>query len=261
MKSARHGLLFLALIALGLFLVPLRARGEGDDTRPHSGKNPSDDPVIPAFHWLGPIEGQTNIYRCACPVMDIARQMASTRPSTQDLARARAHLQPLYDRGIRTIVSFQTQALPGGSEVTKANVEHVGVALEKTAAGELGMTYVAFPASNTGRDSFEDMADLQVFHWLDMVATNVLNYSGTGGVVFHCNGGHDRTGLVAAYLRIRYQHWSVDDAIAEMRRDGHDWRKFTSDKTALYSWHENHLRAIAAMLKSTNDVTQSATTR
>ena len=34
-----------------------------------------------------------------------------------------------------------------------------------------------------------------------------------GGVLFHCAAGHDRTGLVAAYLRITVDHWPVDKAI------------------------------------------------
>jgi len=38
-------------------------------------KSSSDDPVIKNLHWLGPINGQTNILRCASPSMDIAAKV------------------------------------------------------------------------------------------------------------------------------------------------------------------------------------------
>jgi hypothetical protein len=69
----------------------------------------------------------------------------------------------------------------------------------------------------------------------------------TGGVVFHCSAGHDRTGIVAAFIRIKYEHWPVDQAIDEMRRYGHNWLKF-SNNGGTSSWHEDHLRAIATLL-------------
>jgi protein-tyrosine phosphatase len=66
----------------------------------------------------------------------------------------------------------------------------------------------------------------------------------SGGVLFHYSAGHDRTGIVAAYIRMKYQHWPVDEAIAEMRRYGHNWPKYSSDGDQS-SWHEAHLRAIS----------------
>jgi len=52
---------------------------------------------------------------------------------------------------------------------------------------------------------------------------------------------------MAGYLRLKYQHWTIDEAIAEMRRYGHVWKKFAKDGTT-NSWHENHLRGIAKTL-------------
>ena len=40
-----------------------------------------------------------------------------------------------------------------------------------------------------------------------------------------------------------YEHWSVDQAIDEMRRLGHNWVKY-SHNGGMSSWHEDHLRAI-----------------
>jgi protein-tyrosine phosphatase family protein len=68
-------------------------------------------------------------------------------------------------------------------------------------------------------------------------------------VLFHCSAGHDRTGIVAAYMRLKYQHWPVDQAIDEMRRYGHNWPKFSHDG-GTSSWHEEHLRAIDKLLSN-----------
>lgn len=41
-----------------------------------------------------------------------------------------------------------------------------------------------------------------------------------GGVYFHCLHGVDRTGLVAAMVRVHRQGWSAEEAIREMYRMG-----------------------------------------
>jgi protein-tyrosine phosphatase len=78
----------------------------------------------------------------------------------------------------------------------------------------------------------------------DADSRDVLQAAESGGVLFHYSAGHDRTGIVAAYIRMKYQHWPVDEAIAEMRRYGHNWPKYSSDGDQS-SWHEAHLRAIS----------------
>ena len=63
--------------------------------------------------------------------------------------------------------------------------------------------------------------------------------------MFHGSAGHDHTGIV---MRLKYQHWPVEQTIDEMRRYGHNWPKFsTSD--GLRSWHEEHLRGISKLLE------------
>jgi protein tyrosine/serine phosphatase len=176
--------------------------------------------------------------------MDVAEQMKTGQPTEEDLKLARMRMQHLYDLGVRTVISFQHQVPPQKNET---NVEHIAVALEQVAAKEVGLTYVAYPLSNRGTNSFEDMTDEAVVKLLDPISEEIMKLSQDGGVAFHCKAGKDRAGIVAGYLRLKYQHWTADEAIAEMRRYGHGWTKFTKDG-ATNSWHENHLRAIAKIL-------------
>jgi len=204
-------------------------------------KASSDDPVIKNLHWLGPINGQTNILRCASPTMDIAAKVKAGQPTDEDLKMARERMQHLRDLGIRTVISFQHQTPPSDNET---NTERLAVALEKTAAKEVGLIYVAYPMSNKGTNSFEDLSDKAIIKLLDPISEEIMKLAKTGGVAFHCKSGKDRAGIMAGYLRLKYQHWTADEAIAEMRRYGHAWKNFVKDG-GTNSWHENHLRAIA----------------
>jgi hypothetical protein len=121
--------------------------------------------------------------------------------------------------------------------------------LEKAAAQAVGIEYVPRPIGNSGPNSFETMSDSQVLDWLQGTSDEIFQYAKTGGVAIHCSAGHDRTGIVCAYLRIKYEHWPVDEAIAEMRRFGHNWIKF-SHNGGVSSWHEDHLRAIAKTIET-----------
>jgi protein-tyrosine phosphatase len=215
-------------------------------------KVPSEDPVLRDFHSMGLIDGRMNIFRCACPVRDLVRRSATIQPSNAVLAAASARMQRMRDLGIRTVISFQDAA----SEENSRQVAR-SIALEKAAAADVGLTYVAFPIANSGPNSLETMSDAAVQKWLQSVADEIFKDSAVGGVAFHCSFGHDRAGIVAAYLRLKYQHWPVDQAIDEMRRLGHDWLMF-SHNGGLSSWHEDHLRAIARMLNSLPPVPPAA---
>ena len=123
------------------------------------------------------------------------------------------------------------------------------IALEKTTAESNRINFIDHPMNNAGPNSLEYMTDAQVQAWLDLVSADILRRAQTGGVVFHCSAGHDRTGIVAAYIRIKYEHWPVSQAIDEMRRYGHNWVRF-SNNGGVSSWEEDHLRAIAKTLET-----------
>jgi hypothetical protein len=179
-------------------------------------------------------------------VRDLAKKMSTTEPSTDDLGQAKARTQRLFDLGVRTIISFQNPLGDGGK-----NDEAAAIALERSAANEAGIQFISDPISNSGPNSLETMTDAQVMGWLQAVSDEILRDAQRGGVAFHCSAGHDRTGIVAAYLRLKYEHWPVEQAIAEMRRYGHNWPRFSNDG-GVSSWHEQHLRAIARMLSTQN---------
>jgi Tyrosine phosphatase family len=217
-------------------------------------KVPSEDSIVPDFHSLGLINGQLNIFRSACPVRDIAKKMSSTRPSDDQLKEAQARMQHLYDLGIRTIISFQNPS-PNSNDAGDRETA-AGIDLERGAAEDVGIHFLLRPMSNSGPNSLQTMTDQQVLQWVDAMSVEIFADAKTGGVLFHCSAGHDRTGIVAAYLRIKYEHWNVEQAIDEMRRYGHNWLKFSADG-GVSSWHEQHLRAIAALLNTQLPTTQS----
>jgi protein-tyrosine phosphatase len=203
------------------------------------------------FHSLGLVDGHVDIFRCASPLHDIGKAAPTTRQSDEDIDIARARMQRLYGLGIRTIISLEDPDKPneGGDapNAAKAAALKWRVSLERMEAQETGIRFVPMPMANAGPGSLQEMSDAQVLALLNRVSDEVFGDAKTGGVVFHCSAGHDRTGIVAAFIRIKYEHWPVDQAIDEMRRYGHNWLKF-SNNGGTSSWHEDHLRAIATLL-------------
>jgi protein tyrosine/serine phosphatase len=214
-------------------------------------KVPSEDPQVRDFHSLGLIDGRVDIFRCASPVHDI-----------HSAEQAQAVFHHLHDLGIVTVVSLEDPnraERPGDRAIDQSpqNASRQRVELEQQAAAATGIIFVNHPMNNTGPNSFETMTDEQVRDWLEMVTADVMERAKSGGVVFHCSAGHDRTGMVAAYIRIKYEHWSADQAIAEMRRYGHNWAKF-SNNGGVSSWQEDHLRAIAKIMTEESTTAPSA---
>jgi len=208
-------------------------------------KVPSDDPLLPNFHSLGLVDGSTDIFRCASPVRDVVKYFPTTQPTEHQINMVLPRMQRMHDLGIRTIISFED---PDSAEDASKHLKE-RVAIEKAAAAAAGINFVAHPIANAGPHSLQDMTDEQVLQWVDPIAAEILADAKTGGIMFHCSAGHDRTGLVTAYIRIKYQHWPVEEAIAEMRRYGHNWVKYSANG-GISSWHEDHLRAIARMLQA-----------
>ena len=216
-------------------------------------KSPSDDALIWDFHNLGEINGATNLFRSASPLRDLEKK--GEKPADDAAAQARARLQHLYDLGVRTIISFEQPNPPAGAgKEDKTN----WIALEQAAAKDVGIAYVSHPMANSGKDSLETLAPAAVLVWLQAVDADVFKYAKSGGVDVHCSAGHDRTGIVVAYLRMKYQHWTAEAAIQEMRDRGHNWPKYSANG-GISSWHEADVRAIAQILNGSPQTQPSAT--
>ncbi len=220
-------------------------------TTPHSlvgERIPSEDPAIKDFHSLGVINGQANLFRSASPVRDIVKKGAAPVDAAA-IAEADARMKRLASLGIRTIIDLET---PDPASIKTNSASQVAaklqwLSLERDAAARAGITLLYHPIENKGENSIKTMSDADVQKLLDNVTDDIFSHAKSGGVLFHCSAGHDRTGITTAYIRIKYQHWPVDEAIAEMRRLGHNWPKY-SNNGGLSSWDEDHLRAIAQTL-------------
>jgi protein tyrosine/serine phosphatase len=149
------------------------------------------------------------------------------------MSQAREVMRHLKERGVSTIISLEDPA--DGRKDGKAARS---VAVEKAAAASVGIAFRSHPMRN---DDIRAMDPQELLSWLQAVAKDIERSVGRGGVLFHCAAGHDRTGLVAAYLRITEQGWTVAAAIGEMRRYGHNWPKYSSNG-GVSSWHEDFLK-------------------
>src|ERR1700687_6118132 len=97
---------------------------------------------------------------------------------------------------------------------------------EKRDVEALGMHYVNIPMSDS---SYPKAEQIQAF-------LNVVNDPSTGKFFAHCAGGRHRTGVVGAVYRFNVNHWTYDQAYAEMKdydfytRFGHgDLKTFVED--------------------------------
>jgi protein tyrosine/serine phosphatase len=226
-------------------------------------KVPSEHDTIKDFHSLGLVGGRTGIYRSACPVRELAKTPTSKLNDEGKLSAACETMRQLRTLGIKTIISFEDPNKEDPEDIpypsNRSKPFRPAVALEREAAEREGIRFVSRPIINAGKDSLEDMSDEAVVKLLDDRSREIFAAAEKGGVLFHCSAGHDRTGIVSAYIRIKYQHWPVEEAIAEMRRYGHNWPRFSHDG-GKSSWHETHLRVIGgASAKQTTPVPEAVT--
>lgn len=100
------------------------------------------------------------------------------------------------------------------------------VSYEKSAVETAGMRYVNIPMSDSSYPKDETISTF----------LKVVNDPVTGPFYVHCAGGRHRTGVMGAVYRFTHDHWSYDQAYAEMKtydfytRFGHGaMKKFVED--------------------------------
>ena len=77
---------------------------------------------------------------------------------------------------------------------------------EQPAVEAAGMRYVNIPIVDKKNPSAAQISEF----------LKVVNDPGTGKFYVHCAGGRHRTGVMAALYRFHHDHWSYDQAYAEM---------------------------------------------
>jgi protein tyrosine phosphatase (PTP) superfamily phosphohydrolase (DUF442 family) len=193
----------------------------------------SEDKVVNNFHAVELGTPGMRLYRSASPVRAVAKEQGASLENKQTAADAARIMEHLKTLGIKTIVSLEDE-----NDKDQGPKKKFSVALERDAARNAGIVFLSHPMKNA---NFRTMSDKDIVAWLEDVKRDILAASSKGGVLFHCAAGHDRTGLAVAYLRITVQHWSVEQAIREMRDLGHNWPKYSANG-GKSSWHEDFLR-------------------
>jgi protein tyrosine/serine phosphatase len=56
-------------------------------------------------------------------------------------------------------------------------------------------------------------------------------------IFVHCHGGKDRTSLIFAAYRIKYDHWGIEDAYKEMLAYGYNENFYNLNKS-LRNWYD-----------------------
>lgn len=114
---------------------------------------------------------------------------------------------------------------------TKANIN-----LEKNHVLKLGLRFVHAPLN-----SVEDVTNTEA-HLIDRILA-VMHDPHAQPVFIHCERGVDRTGLLVALYRVKYQHWDIEDAHREMVAMGHDilHQIFTHDMDEYYYQKANEI--------------------
>lgn len=141
------------------------------------------------------------------------------RPEISDLVE-------LQDRDILTIINLEQGFLGGkpssvDDEAAWAQSHHV--------------EFIYFPMSPISRPTPQQV--ITVLTYLQQRADHK--------VFVHCLRGSDRTGIVIAAYRIWHDHWSVDQAFAEMKQYGHDelllpgWKAVLTEVSRIISQGKN----------------------
>ena len=120
----------------------------------------------------------------------------------------------------------QLKQFAGVKTVMNLRNETNQVAHEKQVVESNGMTYVSIPMNGTNT---QDPGAIDA-------ALAILTAPSQQPVFVHCQYGKDRTGLVLAAYRVKYEHWLLDDAIQEMLLYGYDRGCCSNLESSLKLW-------------------------
>ena len=108
----------------------------------------------------------------------------------------------LKEIGVKTIVDLECELF---------EKEPTAVKTERTLAADLGIRFEHIPMHPISAPKKDDVER----------ALSIITDPANQPVYVHCNRGSDRTGIVVAAYRIRYDGWTVQKSVEEMKQYGH----------------------------------------
>lgn len=130
-------------------------------------------------------------------------------------------IKELHDLGIRTVIDLQggdvqspwigfvIPYVEAGETLPEINTERAYVQMN-------GMDFISAPLNSLNSITYAESKRIEEI-------MNIMNDPARQPVFVHCAHGADRTGLVVALYRMKYQRWSMTKAYQEMRAKGHNW--------------------------------------
>jgi protein tyrosine/serine phosphatase len=109
-------------------------------------------------------------------------------PNRQDYER-------LASLGIRTVIDLKQE----------------GIAAEAAIVQRCGMRFQSIPMSSTSAPTEDVVAQF----------LKIVSDPANEPVFVHCEGGHDRTGVLTAIYRMTHDGWTAERAFGEMKRYGY----------------------------------------
>jgi protein tyrosine/serine phosphatase len=136
-----------------------------------------------------------------------------------------------YYRGAEpNLQDYETLAALGIRTVV--DLKHEGIAAESANVQRFGMRFHSIPMSPGSAPSAEAVAKF----------LNIVTDPANEPVFVHCEGGHDRTGVLTAIYRMTHDGWTAERAFGEMKRYGY---KSTIGGGALKDFVFNYARRLA----------------
>jgi protein tyrosine/serine phosphatase len=144
--------------------------------------------------------------------VDPGAVLRGARPTPEGVAAlAKAGVHTLIDLQGGDLESVSLRKVVGFAE---AGEKPENIDAEQKEVESHGMRFVHLPLNSLHRLTPGEVSEV-------MAALRTLHDPTSQPVYLHCEHGHDRTGLVMALYRVRYDHWTPKAAYAEMVALGH----------------------------------------